>query len=106
MGSDLSAGRGEKHRDFDREDGNVHTVTITGGAVTVTFSNPPASGTAGSLTLIVTNGGSQTVTWPAAVDWAGGSAPTLTTSGVDVLTFITTDGGTTWFGFAAGLDMS
>jgi len=97
---------GSGTEDFDLEDGNVHTVTITGGTVSVTFSNPPASGTAGSLTIVVTNGGSQTVNWPAAVDWAGGSAPTLTSSGVDVLTFFTTDGGTTWLGFAAGLDMS
>ena len=33
------------------------------------------------------------------------AAPTLTTSGRDVLTFTTVDGGTIWYGFAAGLDM-
>ena len=43
--------------------------------------------------------------WPAAVDWAGGDAPSLTSSGVDVLTFTTLDAGTIWYGFAAGLDM-
>jgi len=45
------------------------------------------------------------VNWPAAVDWAGGTAPSLTSSGVDILTFTTVDAGTTWYGFAAGLDM-
>lgn len=92
--------------DFDLSAGNVHSATVNSSANTFTFSNPPASGTAGSLTLILTNGGSQTVNWPASVDWAGGSAPTLTSSGVDILTFLTTNGGTTWYGFAAGLDMS
>ena len=45
-----------------------------------------------------------TVTWPASVDWAGGVAPTLTTAGVDILEFITVDGGTTWHGMVASLD--
>lgn len=91
--------------DIDYTAGSVVTATVSTSAETFTFSNPPASGQAGSFTLILTNGGSQTVNWPASVDWAGGTAPTLTAAGVDVLEFITTDAGTTWYGFAAGLDM-
>lgn len=90
---------------IDLESGNVVTATVSTSTQTFTFSNPPASGTCGSFTLILTNGGSQTVNWPASVDWAGGNAPNLTASGVDVLMFFTTDGGTTWYGFSAGLDM-
>jgi hypothetical protein len=85
--------------------GNVVTATVSTAEQTFTFTNPSASGTACSFTLILTNGGSQTVNWPAAVDWAGGTAPTLTTAGVDVLTFTTVDAGTIWYGFATGLDM-
>ena len=92
-------------QDIDMTDGNVVTATVDTSANTFTFSNPPASGKAGSFTLILTNGGSQTVNWPASVDWAGGTAPTLTSSGVDCLTFTTVDGGVIWYGFAAGLDM-
>lgn len=88
--------------------GNVFKITLTGNC-TFTFSNPPASGTAGSFTLILFQDatGSRLATWPASVDWAGGTAPTLTTAAnaVDVLTFVTTDGGTRWYGFSAGLDM-
>ena len=91
--------------DIDLTAGNVVTATVSTSTETFTFSNPPASGTAGSFTLILTNGGSQTVNWPASVDWAGGTAPSLTASGVDVVTFTTVDGGTIWYGFAAGLDM-
>ena len=93
-------------QDIDLESGNVVTGTVDTSTTTFTFSNPPTSGKAGSFTLILTNGGSQTVNWPASVDWAGGTAPTLTTSGVDVITFTTVDGGTIWYGFAAGMDMS
>jgi len=93
-------------QDIDLESGNVVTGTVDTSTTTFTFSNPPTTGTAGSFTLILTNGGSQTVNWPGAVDWAGGTAPTLTTSGVDVITFTTIDAGTTYYGFAAGLDMS
>lgn len=90
--------------DIDLTLGNVVTATISTSAETFTFSNPPASGKAGSFTLILTNGGSQTVNWPASVDWAGGSAPSLTAAGVDILTFVTIDGGAIWHGMAASLD--
>lgn len=93
-------------QDIDITLGNVVTGTVDTSETTFTFSNPSATGTACSLTLILTNGGSQTVNWPASVDWEGGTAPTLTAAGVDVLTFVTVDGGTIWYGFAAGLSMS
>jgi hypothetical protein len=93
-------------QDIDITLGNVVSATVDTSANTFTFSNPSATGTACSFTLILTNGGSQTVNWPASVDWAGGVAPTLTASGRDVLTFFTLDGGTIWYGFAAGIGMA
>jgi hypothetical protein len=93
-------------QDIDLTLGNVVTGTVDTSTTTFTFSNPTASGDACSFTLILTNGGSQTINWPASVDWAAATAPTLTAAGVDVLAFVTTDGGTTWLGFAAGLDLS
>lgn len=90
---------------LDLENGNSFEVTLTDNC-TFTFSNPPASGTSGSFTLILRQDatGSRTVTWPTSVDWAGGTAPTISSaaSSVDVYTFLTVDGGTTWFGFTAG----
>ena len=66
------------------------------------------------MTIILTNGGAGTITFKAGangggganVKYAGGTAPTLTSSGIDILTFTTFDGGTTYFGFAAGLAMA
>jgi len=70
---------------------------------TYVFSNPPASGTAYGFTLKVTPSSTVTVTWPASVDWAGGTAPTAPASGsTDVYSFYTQDGGTTYYGFLAG----
>ena len=91
--------------DVDLSAGNVFTKTISG-ATTLTFSNPPATGKGGAFTLILTNGGSATITWPTSVDWAAATAPTLTAAGVDVLTFTTIDAGTIWYGIASGLAMA
>ena len=88
----------------DLELGNVFTYTLSGGQ-TLTFTNPAASGSACSFTLIITNGGSATLTWPTSIDWAAATAPTLTASGVDVLTFTSIDGGTIWYGIASGIGM-
>lgn len=81
---------------IDCSAGNYFTKTATG-ALTWTFTNVPAS-RAFAVVLELTNGGTGTQTWPAAVKWPGGVAPALTTSGVDVLGFITDDGGTVWRG--------
>lgn len=92
-------------QDIDLDDGRAVSATVDTSETTFTFSNPRASGQKDSFILVLTNGGSQTVNWPGSVDWAGGTGPSLTASGVDILRFITIDGGTIWYGFALGLDM-
>jgi hypothetical protein len=84
----------------------VHDLT---GNTTYTFSNPAATGNASAFTLkIIQDTTARTITWPASVDWAGGTAPTLTATsgGVDVFVFYTIDGGTTYYGFTAGQAMA
>jgi hypothetical protein len=81
---------------------DTYTLT-TSGNTTFTFTGVPSSGQVGTFSLIITAGGTHTLTWPASVDWAGGSAPDAPASGeVDVYTFMTVDGGTTFYGFLAG----
>ena len=92
--------------DIDVTSGNVVSATVSAATQTFTFSNPSASGRSCTFLLILTNGGSQTVNWPGSVDWAGGSAPSLTSSGIDVLCFTTVDAGTIWYGFLAGAAMA
>jgi hypothetical protein len=75
--------------------------------VTYVFNNPPSSGTAFGFTLKVSPSATITQTWPASVDWAGGTAPDATASNeTDVFIFYTQDGGTTYFGFQAGNAMA
>ena len=93
------------------ENANVFEFVLEG-STTLTFSNPPAAGTATdstaygmSLKVVQDSGASgYTLTWPTSIDWPSATAPTLTTtaSAVDQFVFYTYDGGTTWYGFTAG----
>ena len=92
------------------ETGNTFSHTLTENT-TFTFSNPPASGTAYTMTIeIIQDAGASgyIVTWPTSVDFPAATAPTLTAtaSAVDVFVFTTRDGGTNWYGFTAGLGLA
>jgi len=89
--------------DIDLATGNFFTKTISG-ATTFTISNVPASGTVGAFILELTNPASNVTFW-ATIRWAGGTAPTPTTTGRDVFGFFTHDNGTTWNGFLIAKDI-
>ena len=91
--------------DIDLSAGNYFTKTISG-ATTLTVSNVASSGSVSAFVLELTNGGDFTVNLFSGVTWAGGTAPTLTSGGVDTLAFFTVDGGVTWRGFTLGLAMA
>ncbi len=72
---------------------------------TVTISNAPASGRAlGIFVKFTADGTIRTITWPGSVVWSNGVAPTMTGTNNkrDLITLITEDGGTTWFGIVVG----
>jgi len=84
---------------------NIFTVSLNASITTLTISNPPASGSGGSFTLIFTADGTyRAIDWGAAIKWAGGAVPTLTSTlgKIDVFSFFSSDGGTSWLGFAGG----
>jgi hypothetical protein len=90
---------------LDLEAGNVFDVALNAAITTLTISNPPASGRAGSFTLILTaDGTARAVTWGAAVKWPGGVAPTLTSTNgkKDIVVMTTVDAGSNWFAIVAG----
>ena len=75
-------------------DGDNFTHTLSEN-VTYTFSNPAASGKVSAFTLkVIQDSSARTITWPASVDWAGGTAPTLSSGSgdVDVFVFVTYEG--------------
>lgn len=77
--------------------GNSFDKTIAA-LTTFTVSNVPASGTSYAFLLYLTNGGAFAITWWSGMKWTGGAAPSFTVSGLDVLGFMTKDGGATWVG--------
>lgn len=85
---------------LDLSTGGTFSFTPSG-ATTVSFTNPPASGTATGFTLEVVNTGGYALTWPSSVKWHLGTAPTATAT-KELYTFVTTDGGTTYYGKLAG----
>ena len=93
---------------LDLVNGNVFDLTLTGNVTGLTVANLTAS-RSNTFTLILRQDstGSRTVAWMSGVKWASGTAPTISTgaSKVDVLTFLSVNGGTNWLGFTAGLDM-
>lgn len=59
-----------------------------GAALTLSFSNPPADGSWTRVVLRITNGAAFALTWPAGINWAGGSPPALSASGVDEVALV------------------
>ena len=82
------------------------TVACTGLNVTNTPDNGNANAV-GFTFLLVGDGTARTMTWNignTAASWAGGTAPTYTSTAnkIDVYSFLSRDGGSTWLGFVGG----
>lgn len=89
---------------IDLSTATVFNVANSANITSFTVTQATA-GKAQAFTLFLTaNGTGYTQAWGSSVKWAGGTAPTLTTTNgkTDILTFVTNDGGTTWFGFVGG----
>jgi len=89
----------------DLSTGNAFEVDLEAatGTVTITLSNPPASGTYGECIIKVQQDttASRAITWAGGTfAWPGGAAPTMSTAAdaIDIYTFKTWDAGTTWYG--------
>jgi hypothetical protein len=82
----------------DLANGVLFDLTMTGTPVVFTFPTATA-GRQFTLMLKQDGTGTRLATWPASVRWAGGTAPTLTTTAAktDVISFLAD--GTYWLGF-------
>ena len=86
-------------------------TTVLSENTTFSFTNAPTAGRDACFSLKITQDASASgysVTWPGTVRWPSGVTPTLaaTANAVDYFVFITNDGGTNYYGFIAGRDMS
>lgn len=83
--------------------GTANFYSATSNANTTwTFANASPANSLSGVVLALSNGGGYEQTWTN-VAWSGGSAPTLT-GGLDILVFVSYDGGTSWNGMPASLD--
>lgn len=88
---------------LDMTDGSYFKVAHDANITTLTLTNIlAANSTSFILELTQDATGGRTITWPASIRCAGGSvaatlAPTTTANAVNVYTFVTPNGGTTWF---------
>ena len=99
----------------DLSSSNVFTFSISGGAISgISVTNIPSkANTSVGFTIVITNGAALSsfnydVFVSGSVKWAGGTPPTYTTTigNTDIISYVTYDGGTTWYGFVGGLDFS
>lgn len=79
---------------LDLDNGEAFYGTMTGAVTTFAISNW-TNAKLQTVVFEITNGGTAAWTWPAAVKWDGGTAPTFQSSGVDEVVFTSRDGGTT-----------
>lgn len=80
--------------------GSVQVLTLTGNC---TFTFPTATAGRSFFLLLKQDGtGGRTVTWPSAVKWPGGTAPTITSTASRLDKYVFTADGTNWYGSVAG----
>ena len=85
---------------IDLANGSVQILTLTGNC---TFTFPTATAGRSFILILKQDGtGSRTVTWPAAVKWPSGTAPTITSTASKADKYIFTADGTNWIGSNAG----
>lgn len=88
--------------------GTVFNVSNIADITTFSIINTTAAH-AESFTIFFTADGTQRAqTWGASVKWPGGNPPALSSAvgKVDCVSFVTNNGGTTWFGFVGGYSFS
>ena len=87
---------------------NLTELTMSASITTLTLSNIQASTIVHMWTIVtVGNGTAYSITWPAAVKWPGGTAPTITSTNTkrDIYQFVTYDGGTTIYAIIVGQNL-
>ena len=79
---------------IDVSKGAAFTKTITANT-TFSITGVP-NDTVACFALILTNAGAYTITWPTGTKWEDGYPPSFTKDGIDIIMFLTPDGGTSW----------
>jgi len=85
--------------------GTYQKLTNTASGATLSVSNL-ASNVLNQVTLEIVNGGAGAITWPAMTKWPGGTAPTLTAAGTDIVQLLNPTGAAgAWYGYLVAKDV-
>lgn len=92
---------------LDLSTAGIFYVNLNANITTLTISNTQTIGSSAFTLILFADGTPRTVTWGASILWPGGTAPTLTSTAgkEDIFSFVTIDGGTTWYGFNGGQNL-
>ena len=92
---------------LDLSAAGVFYVSLNAAITTLTISNTQTAGSSAFTLIFTADGTPRTVTWGGSILWPGGTAPTLTSTNgkEDIFSFVTIDGGTTWFSFVGGQNL-
>ena len=83
----------------------VFAVSLDAAITSFTIANPAPTGKHCAVTFIFTADGTiRAITWPTGTVWPAATAPTMTgtLNKRDIITLVTFDAGTTWFGIIVG----
>lgn len=90
---------------IDLLSGTYQKLTNTASGAILSVSNLAAN-VLNQVTLEIVNGGVGAVTWPATTKWPGGTAPTLTAAGTDIVQLLNPTGAAgAWYGYLVAKDM-
>lgn len=88
---------------IDRSLGENCSLSLTAPITAIAVTNWPAAGFTGKVRLVIINTGAFTIGgWPAGTKWPGGTAPTITPSGTDIILLMSDNAGATIYGSVVG----
>jgi len=92
---------------LDLSTAGVFYVALNADISTLTISNTQSTGTSAFTLVFTADGTARSVTWGGSILWPAAASPVLTSTNgkEDIFSFMTLDGGTTWYGFVGGQDL-
>lgn len=92
---------------LDLKSGSTFNITLNSNISSMTLSNVPSAGLVSVLLIFTSDGTARSVTWPASIKWEFGVAPSITSTlnKRTLISLLTVDGGSTWFGLVLGQEM-
>jgi hypothetical protein len=89
---------------LDLSTSGIFYVNLNSNINTLSITNTQSVGLSAFTLILTADGTPRSITWGASILWPNNLPPTLTSTNTaeDIFSFVTLDGGTTWYGFVGG----